>query len=444
MPYFTEQAKTHGDCLKKINTKYGKDARVLIEKTVRKGGIFGLGSHEEVEMTGTYGLALSLPADRLPAPFLDRQPVPVDLETAKRQVLAAAGKTVPDVAIQTVLKEIAALNGTLRNLNEKVDATIQSSWIDRGQIQELHPALQKLEEDLLLNEFTPSFVKTILEKVRKEFPLHELDDYEEVQKRIVRWIGEQILIYKEPEPVSHVHAASSGERKSTSLHPRAEGPHGKKKPRIIVLVGPTGVGKTTTLVKLAALYGELDRNQGIWQKQVRLITLDCYRIGAEKQIEKYGEIMEVPVNSADSYDSLKQLLNLYRQDVDFILIDTIGKSPRNYTELGEMKAMLDAIPTKAEVHLCVQASTKSGDLREILKQFEPFKYKSVVITKMDETGRIGNVISILAEERKNISFLTKGQTVPWDIERAAVIHLLVNLDGFIIDRHALVDHFRGA
>jgi flagellar biosynthesis protein FlhF len=392
--------------MERIRALYGKEAKILLEKTVKKGGFLGMGGRDEVEVTGVYGHTRP---EKLPTP-------PADLETAKREVLAAAGKIKPEASMQAVLKEISNLGGVVRNLQEKIDAKPGAALAVRGTD---HPTLQRLEEDLLLNEFTPSFIKSLLERARREFPLNELDDYDEVQKRVVLWIGEKINVYRELE----LSAA------------------GKKKPRAIILVGPTGVGKTTTVVKLAALYGELERNEELWPKQVRLISLDCYRIGAQYQIQKYGEIMGVPVNLVEDYDGMKQTLALYRQDVDFILLDTIGLSPRSYKELGEMKAILDACPARAEVQLCISASSKPGDIRETLKQFEPFKYKSVIVTKLDETGRIGNVISILAEERKSVSFLTTGQVVPWDIERASVIRFLVNLEGFTVDRGALVDHF---
>ena len=437
MPYFVEQARTYSECMEKIKAKYGKDAKVYLERTVQKSGFLGLGSHIEVEMTGEYNiaqaapLAYSAPLDHLQA---QKRGSTQDLETAKRQVLAAAGKAVPgssaetqhNGSLQAVLKEITNMSGAIRSLNEKVDKSISDSHTEyKASLESLnHPSLQKLEDDLALNEFTPSFIKTMLERVRREFPLDELDDYDDVQKRVIQWIGEKIAIYGEPEPVLQ----------------------GKKKPRVIVLLGPSGVGKTTTLVKLATLYGELEGEQEgrlDWRKQVRLITLDRYRIGAEYQLGKYGEWMNIPVSVVEDYEGLKKVLALYRQEVDFILIDTIGRSPKNYVELGEMKAILDACPAKTELHLCIQASTKSGDIREILKQFEPFKYKSVIITKLDETNRAGNVISVLSEENKSISFFTTGQIVPSDIERATVIRLLINLEGFSVDRHALVDHFRG-
>ncbi|MDR2071910.1 MAG: flagellar biosynthesis protein FlhF [Spirochaetaceae bacterium] len=387
MPYFTEQGKTHSECLEKIRARYGSGAKVLLERTVRKGGFLGIGAYEEVEMTGTYGYA--------PAP---------DLETAKRQVLAAAGKAVPDAALQTVLKEI-------RSLNEKLDTKISEA----PRVQELreHPSLQKLEEDLRINDFSPACIRGILERARKEFPLDDLDNYEDVQKRAVLWIAEQIALYQEPDI--------------------------RKKPRIIVLVGPTGVGKTTTIAKLAAMYGELSGGQ--WRHSVRMITLDNYRIGGKHQIEKYGEIMEIPVSTVENYESLRKALALYREKVDFVLVDTIGKSPRNYGELGEMKAILDACPAKTEFQLCIAASTKSSDIKEILRQFEPFKYRAVIVTKLDETTGVGNVISALAEGGKPISFITTGQTVPPDIERASIASLLCNLEGFTVDRQILGNRF---
>ncbi|MDR0600204.1 MAG: flagellar biosynthesis protein FlhF [Treponema sp.] len=416
MPYFTEQARTHGECLEKIKVKYGERAKVLTAQTIRRGGILGLGSHEEVEMTGTYttyGYAVSPPAALSGGGITGG----ADLEAAKRGVLAAAGKTMPEAALQTVLKGINSLEGMVRGLSAKVDATMSAPPVqDRGE----HPSLLKLEKDLAANDFSPSFTKGIAERVRREFPLDDLDEYEEVQRRVLRWIGETISLYREAEGTKDREAG--------------------KKPRVIILVGPTGVGKTTTIAKLAALYGE--RSEGRWQRSVRLVTLDNYRIGGRQQIEKYGEIMEIPVSAVENYEGLRQVMALYRQEVDYVLVDTIGKSPRNYGELGEMKAILDACPARSETHLCLSATTKSSDIREILKQFEPFMYQAVIITKMDETRKAGNVVSALAEEKKSVSFITTGQTVPSDIQEASVTRFLMKLEGFTVDRDALTSYFK--
>ena len=156
-------------------------------------------------------------------------------------------------------------------------------------------------------------------------------------------------------------------------------------PKILIIVGPTGVGKTTTIAKLAAIYG-LENGT-----QVRLVTIDNYKIAAKKQIETYADIMQIPVSFTESKEDLEKIIRLY-QDVNVILIDTIGKSPFDYDKLAEMQSILGACGSKSEIHLAISATTKIADIEEIMHQFEPFKYKAVIITKIDETSKIGNVI----------------------------------------------------
>jgi flagellar biosynthesis protein FlhF len=153
--------------------------------------------------------------------------------------------------------------------------------------------------------------------------------------------------------------------------------------------------------------------------------------------------MGLPVESVETYEGLRDVLALYSQDVDYILVDTIGKSPRNSGELGEMKAILDACGSRAEIHLCLASFIKSSDITDTLKQFEPFKYKSLILTKLDETSHVGNVISALSEAGKSVSFITTGQAVPSDIERASVMRFLLNLEEFVMDREELTRHFAG-
>jgi flagellar biosynthesis protein FlhF len=207
----------------------------------------------------------------------------------------------------------------------------------------------------------------------------------------------------------------------------------------MVLIGPTGVGKTTTIAKLAAIFG----TDFTYQRQlsVRLLTIDNYRIGADQQIETLGGIMEIPVSVIKNYRELKQAIALSSEEADLILIDTIGRSPRASMELAEMKQLLNACGSAAEYHLALAATTKSSDITEILQQFEPFAYRSVIITKMDETTRVGNVVSALAEKGKAVSYITEGQAVPHDIQRANVIRFLINLDGFTINRRNLEKRF---
>jgi len=119
----------------------------------------------------------------------------------------------------------------------------------------------------------------------------------------------------------------------------------------------------------------------------------------------------------------------------------IGKSPKDSSKLGEMKEILDGCPRHSEFHLVISAATKTSDIEEIMRQFEPFNYRSIILTKMDETDRFGNIISALAEKRKCISYITDGQTVPMDIRRATVVRFLINLDGFKVNREKIEERF---
>jgi flagellar biosynthesis protein FlhF len=143
----------------------------------------------------------------------------------------------------------------------------------------------------------------------------------------------------------------------------------------------------------------------------------------------------------ENYRALKKVIALYSEGVDMVFIDTIGKSPRDRVKLAEMNDILEACGSSAEVHLVLAASTKSSDITEILRQFEPFGYQSVLITKLDETFRVGNVISALADKKKAVSYVTFGQDVPNDLESATMGRFLLSLDGFRIDREKLDGRF---
>jgi flagellar biosynthesis protein FlhF len=172
-----------------------------------------------------------------------------------------------------------------------------------------------------------------------------------------------------------------------------------------------------------------------------MVTIDAYRMGAKAQIEAFGHIMQIPVSYVDNYDDLKKDIAQYSDEVELFLIDTIGRSPRNAAQLAEMKQLLDACGTEAELYLTVMAGTKFGDLKEIIRQFEPFNYRSVIITKLDETIRVGNVISALSDLGKSVFYITDGQKVPTNIQKASVVRFLINLEGFQVNRSKIEERF---
>jgi len=388
MEYFTEQASTHTECLQKIRAKYGENAKVLMQKTVRLGGILGFFARDGVEMTGVISAE---------GPRYARKPT--DLEEEKKKILAAANKSDPTLLL--VLNEV-------RNIKERMDA----STANAGAAEE-HPSIVRIAGLMAQNDFSAAFSATVRNRIKKEFSLEALADFNALQDKVVEWIGESIRIYREDGF--------------------------QTRPRVLVLIGPTGVGKTTTIAKLAAIYG-LGGNASR-PLSVRMVTIDNYRIAARQQIETYGNIMGIPVSCVETFDDLRKTIALYSQDVDLILVDTIGKSPRDNIKLAEMKQLLAACGSGAEVHLAMAATTKASDIREILQQFEPFNYRSVIVTKLDETIRVGNVVSALSEKGKSVSYVTDGQRVPQDIERASVVKFLINLEGFRLDRRRMEELF---
>ncbi len=389
MEYFVEQAPTHLDAEHKVRAKYGDRARIMHHKTIRMGGFLGLFAKEGVEVTGY----ISSASARTEAPKRSQ-----DLEEEKQKILSAARS---EKSIDMVLEELKEIK---ERMGER-DASAGAPPADGN----VHPTLAAVREKLFQNEFTPSYVDGILARARRTFSMEELEDERYVQDRVLEWIGESIHIYE---------------------------PQKSQRPLVYVLVGPTGVGKTTTIAKLAALYAF----NGSRPRNVRIFTIDNYRIGAREQMETYGNIMEIPVTAVDSKSEMKKQLAI-SQDADMIFVDTIGKSPREFTKLGEMNELLRAAGGAADTHLAVSATTKTADLEETLRQFEPFGYRSVVVTKMDETNRLGNVISVLSEKQKPVSYLTNGQNVPEDIRKATVEPLLLTLEGFQVDRQMIEDKF---
>jgi flagellar biosynthesis protein FlhF len=408
MEYFVEQAPTHREAEERVRLKYGDQARIMHHRSVRMGGFLGLFTREGVEVTGYFS-------------HEPRRQVGADAVGRGGGAQSGAGRAGGGVAVASPIEGVRSLEEEKRKLLDVMrggDKTIETVLDEIRSLRDSlganggdeHPMIAEIRSLLEQNDFSPSYIRTMLDRMRKELSVDELADRDGVHGRVVEWIGESIRIHE----------------------PRASG-----RPEILILVGPTGVGKTTTIAKLAAMYG-LERSQK--SRDIRVLTIDNYRIGARQQIETYGQIMDIPVSFVESAEDMRKYLALY-QDADMIFVDTIGKSPRDFRKLGEMNELLSMCGSRARVHLAVSATTKTCDVAEIATQFEPFKYEAVVVTKMDETTRGGNIISVLSEREKPISFLTDGQRVPQDIERATRVRLLMNLDGFNVSRATLEKQF---
>ena len=188
---------------------------------------------------------------------------------------------------------------------------------------------------------------------------------------------------------------------SGPLFPRRQGQ------KRIALIGPTGVGKTTTIAKLAAdflmHYGQ----------RVALVTIDTYRIAAVEQLKVYGEIMDLPVEVVMSPEQLQRVF-LRHHDKELILIDTAGRSPKDEPSLKELSAFLHP-DFKTENHLVLSATTRESDLDETIRRFRHLRPASLLFTKLDECGTLGTLLNVHIKNNYPLSYLTNGQRVPEDM-----------------------------
>jgi flagellar biosynthesis protein FlhF len=180
--------------------------------------------------------------------------------------------------------------------------------------------------------------------------------------------------------------------------------------KIWSFIGPTGVGKTTTLAKLAAHFSlRLGR-------KITLVTIDTYRIGAIDQLRTYARILRLPLEIAGGAGEFREILDQNR-DQDLVLVDTAGRNPNSPEQLAELKEIL-AVDGRVENHLVLSATTKDADLARTVERFSLLPIRSYIFTKLDETEEYSSLFNQLLRFRRPLSYLANGQKVPEDIELA--------------------------
>lgn len=187
---------------------------------------------------------------------------------------------------------------------------------------------------------------------------------------------------------------------------------------VVALVGPTGVGKTTTVAKLAARYALQHGYQ-----QVALVTTDSYRIGAHEQLRTYGRILGVPVRVANDADELRTVLE-HLSDKRLVLIDTAGMSQRDLRLTEQFNQVLSGAP-KLKTCVVLSANTQTAAVVDVMRAFAKVKLDACVLTKLDESVSLGGVLSVIAQHKLPVAYLSDGQQVPEDLHRAHS-HTLIN------------------
>ena len=179
---------------------------------------------------------------------------------------------------------------------------------------------------------------------------------------------------------------------------------------VVALIGPTGVGKTTTIAKLAASFKFVNGYD------VGLVTLDTYRIAAVQQLKTYADIIGIPVNVILTPDELREARETFAEK-DIVLVDTAGRSQRNAEKMEELKLFLEAGDFD-QVHLVISSTVGESSLDEIMERFAPLATDHMILTKLDEGTCPGHTLRTVLKSGKSLSYLTTGQEVPDDIESA--------------------------
>lgn len=183
----------------------------------------------------------------------------------------------------------------------------------------------------------------------------------------------------------------------------------EKKPRIIFFVGNTGVGKTTTMAKLASKCKLCDK------LSVAMFSVDTYRIAAIEQIKTYANILNAPMEVVYTPDDMKKYVDKY-SDCDLIMVDTAGRSHRNKEQQEDLKAILESVSDyDREIYLVVSVATKYADLFDIADTYSKMFDYNIIFTKLDETSGLGSILNLKLDTGKNLSYVTWGQNVPDDI-----------------------------
>jgi flagellar biosynthesis protein FlhF len=246
--------------------------------------------------------------------------------------------------------------------------------------QELFEHYLQLIQNQVADELAREIIKTLEREIRPEY----LSQPEYVRQRLAEQIEKLVPI---GAPI---------------VRSRQSGPH------VVALIGPTGVGKTTTLAKLAA---NLKLNQ---KHRVGLITLDTYRIAAVDQLKRYADIIGSPLRVVGNAEELREATRSM-SDMEFILIDTAGRSPRDTMKLNELRGLLAAVEPD-EVHLVLSSTSGQACADLAVQRFSDVRVDKIIFTKLDEAAHVGVVLNVLRKLDKRLSYLTTGQDVPNDIE----------------------------
>jgi len=342
-----------------VKKDLGMEAVILYSRPVRRKGLLGFFTPKQMEIVAA-----------------------VD---PKRKEPPANNSTLKKVAEKD--REISYMNEEIKELKEKIS--------EISAVAAINDQEESVESKVVTRKKSSAYWRNYLEH-------HDLDPtlLEEV-------FSEAEAEAAKPGRMSHAQMAEILKGKVEGKISCANGCSNRTQ----IFIGPTGVGKTTTLAKLAARHS---LNQ---DEKVGLVTIDHYRIGAVDQLCAYAEIMDLPLEVVMSpQDLFKVMMRL--ENCDRILIDTAGRSTGNNEQLSDLASYIEMLKP-ADIYLVLSATTRSQDLQFITERFKKLSYNRLVITKLDETSSYGAIMNSSYYTKMPLVYLTDGQQVPEDLKLAA-------------------------
>lgn len=385
------RASTLRDALHLVRQDLGPDAAVLGTREVWDGWLRGLLGKRRVEVTALS--AINSPRSLTPQPISDSRPSAVP--PARRSEIPPAEQENYRGRLRDGLRDSTRIPSA--SLREQPSACQSPQTVpgrfdqDLGVLPRCRPtmefsgALFELYAQLVDAEFNEDLARELVTDVRAEAAPDQLQDVALLRRHLRDRIEEQILI-----------------------HGPIELPAGVR--RLVALVGPTGVGKTTTIAKLAANFRLRDK------RRVGLITVDTYRVAAVEQLRTYADIIDLPMEVVATPREMRRAVERLC-DLDLVLLDTAGRSPRDEIKIQELKSMLVEAAAD-EVHLVLSATASAKSLVKSASQFADVGTTALLVTKLDEATGLGNLLPLIQASKLPLSYLTDGQNVPDDIQPA--------------------------
>ena len=390
----TFSAPTYSEALKKVKEEVGDDAVIVTTKEIKKKSLTSPGLYEIVVAVEDNNLKKEEKQEVL-------EDVMLKLSSAAKEITSISKEVEPTqkrvVTSQKKSEELEELKEKIAQISDTLKFLQATMWdmVNKKEEIEVPPEFSEIYalsrasgiDDKHLDEIMRLTIKYMPFKMRKK---------RETIKRYFHTLLKKMI------PV----------RVEREIKP----PHKK----IMMFVGPTGVGKTTTIAKLAARYAyKLSKRH-----KVGIITLDTYRIGAVEQLMTYAKMMKLPIETVVDPVDFSEALDSLRHN-EYILIDTVGSSQYDKEKIEKIQSFLK-VDTFAEinVNLVLSAVTKYNDLLDIYKNYSVLPIDTFVFTKLDETKTYGNVFSLLIETKKPVSYFSIGQEVPDDLMEAGADYLL--------------------